>query len=170
MNNNLKYEFAVDKDASQVVIIKEFDAEQSLVWEAFSDPGILDQWGAPSPWVCNTKSMEFKPGGRRLFSMTSPEGQVYWSIQDFTSITPITNMQYISNIADSEGNSNPAFKGAANNIDFSEVNGITTVKITITYENPEVLVMMVENGFREGFAAVMNILDILLSTKKNNLK
>ena len=55
MNNNLIFEFIVDKTAKKVFITKEFAANLSLVWDAFSKKEILDQWSAPAPWVSKTK-------------------------------------------------------------------------------------------------------------------
>lgn len=163
MNRNLHYEFNVDKKTNTISIIREFDAELPLVWNAFTKQEILDQWGAPEPWISRTKSMDFKVGGRRLYSMCSPEGQEHWSTQDYTSISPKTNIKYISAFADKDGNINPEYSGSQNNLDFSEENGVTRVMITIKYKTPAILEMMVERGFREGFTATMNNLEKLLT-------
>jgi len=164
MINNLQFDFTVDKERNTVFITREFSAERSLVWDAFTKQEILDQWGAPAPWVIKTKYMKFQPGGRRLYSMTSPEGQQHWSIQEFTSITPESNFQMLTNFADQDGNINSAFQSSENNLDFSEANGITTVRITIKYAAPAVLEMMIEKGFREGFTLTMTNLEKLLAT------
>ncbi|MEO5910738.1 MAG: hypothetical protein ABIP95_07605 [Pelobium sp.] len=41
--NNLLFDFTVDKSAKAVFITKEFAAELSLVWDAFTKKEILDQ-------------------------------------------------------------------------------------------------------------------------------
>jgi len=55
--------------------------------------------------------MDFKVGGRRFYKMISPEGQAYFSVQDFTSISPKTNFKYISGSCDRDENINPEFTG-----------------------------------------------------------
>ena len=50
MKNNLQFDFTVDKSTKSVFITKEFSAELSLVWDAFTKQEILDQWWAPKPW------------------------------------------------------------------------------------------------------------------------
>src|SRR6185295_16377762 len=100
MINNLLFDFTVDKATNTISIIREFDAGLSLVWDAFTKKEILDQWGAPEPWKTETVYMDFKAGGRRFYKMISPEGQVHYSVQDFTSISPKTNYKYISGISD----------------------------------------------------------------------
>ena len=58
MNNDLLFDFNVDKAAKTVYITREFNAGQSLVWDAFTKAELLDQWGhprlcapKPSTWI-----------------------------------------------------------------------------------------------------------------------
>ena len=164
MINNLLFDFTIDKTTNSVFITREFDAGQSLVWEAFTKPEILDQWGTPEPWKTQTISMAFKVGGRRFYKMISPQGQEYFSVQDFTSISPKTNFKYISGSSDKDENVNPDFYGAENNLDFSETNGVTTFRMTIKYKDLATLEMMANNRFREGFTMTLNILEKILAT------
>ena len=164
MHKNLLFDFIVDKTAKAVYITREFDADLSLVWDAFTKAAILDQWGTPEPWTTQTISMDFKVGGRRFFKMISPEGQAYFSVQDFTSISPKTNFKYISGSCDKDENINPEFYGAENNLDFSEANGVTTFRMTIKYKDLATLEMMANDRFKEGFTMTLNILEKILAT------
>jgi uncharacterized protein YndB with AHSA1/START domain len=164
MINNLLFNFTVDKTTNSIFITREFDAEQSLVWDAFTKQEILDQWGAPAPWTTQTISMDFKVGGRRFYKMMNAEGQEHFSVQDFTSISPKTNFQYISGFSDKDENINPEFYGSENNLDFSEANGVTTLSMSVKYKNLATLEMMVNGGFKEGFTMTLNILEKLLKT------
>jgi len=163
MKNNLIFEFNVDKTTNTIFIIREFNAELSLVWDAFTKQEIIDQWGAPEPWISKTKSMDFKVGGRRLYAMCSPEGQEHWSTQDYTSITPKTNLKYLSGFADKDGNVHPEFSGTENDVNFSETNGVTTVRISLKYKTLANLERMIERGFREGFTLTMINLEKILT-------
>lgn len=106
--------------------------------------------------------MDFKVGGRRFYKMVSEEGQEHFSVQDFTLITAKTNLQYISGFSDKDETINPEFYGSKNNLDFSESNAITTVRITIEYRSLAILEMMIEKGFKEGFTMTLENLDKLL--------
>jgi uncharacterized protein YndB with AHSA1/START domain len=160
--NNLLFDFTVDKAKQTVFVNREFDAELSLVWDAFTKQEILDQWWAPKPWASKTKAMNFEVGGRRFYAMVSPEGKEMWSLQKFTSITPKTNFKYLNAFADE--NENPELPGSNWDLNFSEENGITTVRISIYNESLERMEKMVEMGFREGFTATLNYLVDLLKT------
>ena len=62
MKNDLLFDFTVDKTTKTVFINREFNADLSLVWDAFTKPEILDQWNAPKPWTAKTKFMNFEVG------------------------------------------------------------------------------------------------------------
>src|SRR5277367_2472673 len=162
MKNNLLFDFTVDKATKTVSINKEFDADLSLVWDAFTKQEILDQWWAPKPWASKTKFMNFEVGGRRFYAMVGPEGQEHWSIQKFTSITPKTNFKMQNAFADKDGN--PDLPGSDWDISFTEQNGKTKVSITIYNESLARLEQMIEMGFKEGITMTLNYLEILLTT------
>jgi uncharacterized protein YndB with AHSA1/START domain len=165
MNNNLQFDFKVDKSIKTVFVDREFDAELPLVWDAFTKKEILDQWWAPKPYESKTIKMDFKVGGRRFYAMVSPEGQeIGWHIQDYTSITPKTNFKYLSVFADKD--ENPFPPGSNWNLNFSEQNGFTKVSILIYNESLERMEKMIEMGFKEGFTATLNELGNLLATLK----
>ena len=44
MNNELLFDFNVDKAAKTIIITREFSAGLSLVWDAFTKAELLDQW------------------------------------------------------------------------------------------------------------------------------
>lgn len=158
---NLLFDFIVDKSAKTVFVNREFDAELSLVWDAFTKQEILDQWWAPKPFTSKTKHMNFKIGGRRFYAMVSPEGQeVSWQIQDYTSISPKTNFKFFSVFADKD--ENPQLPGSNWDLDFIEQNEITKVSITIYNESLERMEKMIELGFKEGFTMILNYLEKLL--------
>lgn len=161
--NNLLFDFTVDKSTKTVFIIREFEAEQSLVWDAFTIKEILDQWWAPKPFESRTKVLDFKVGGRRFYAMVSAEGQeLNYSIQTYTSISPKTNFKFESVFADKD--ENPFPPGSSWDLTFSEKNGITKVSISIYNESLERMEKMIEMGFKEGFTATLNELGNLLQT------
>jgi uncharacterized protein YndB with AHSA1/START domain len=161
MGNNLVFDFTLDKAAKMVLITREFDADRSLVWDAYTRPEILDQWWAPKPMESRTKVMNFEVGGRRFYAMVSPEGQERWAIQKYTSISPKTNFKFFNVFADKD--ENPELPGSEWDLNFSEQNGITTVRISIYNESLERLEKMIEMGFKVGFTMTLNSLEELLA-------
>jgi uncharacterized protein YndB with AHSA1/START domain len=162
MKNDLLFDFTVDKATKTVFINREFAAELSLVWDAFTKPEMLDQWVAPKPWTSRTKHMNFEVGGRRFYAMVSPEGLERWSIQEYTSITPKTNFKMHNAFADKD--ENPELPGSDWDYNFTEENGKTKVSITIYNESLARLEKMIEMGFKEGFTMSIDNLEKLLVT------
>ena len=160
--NNLLFDFTVDKATKTVFINREFAADLSLVWDAYTKQEILDQWWAPKPWVSKTKFMNFEVGGRRFYAMVSPEGQERWSIQKYTSISPKTNFKMSNAFADKD--ENPELPGSEWDLNFSEQNGTTKVSISIYNESLDRLEKMIEMGFKEGFTMTLKGLEDLLTT------
>jgi uncharacterized protein YndB with AHSA1/START domain len=160
MTNNLLFDFTVDKAKKTVFITREFDADLSLVWDAFTKAELLDQWVAPNPWLSKTKYMDFKTGGRRFYAMVSPEGQERWAIQKFISVSPKTNFKMFNAFADKD--ENPELPGSEWDYNFSEENNKTTVRITIYNESLARMEKMIEMGFTEGFKMSMVNLENLL--------
>lgn len=162
MKPNLFFDFTVDKAAQTVTIIREFNAELSLVWDAFTQKELLDQWVAPKPWAARTKYMNFEVGGKRFYAMVSPEGHERWAIQTYTSISPKTNFKMHNAFADKD--ENPELPGSEWDYHFSEENGITKVTITIYNESLERMERMIEMGFKEGFTMTIENLENLLAS------
>lgn len=163
MKNHLLFNFKIDKSTSTVLVDKEFDAELSLVWDAFTKPEILDQWWAPKPLISKTKYMDFRVGGRRFYAMVSPEGEeIGWQIFDYTSITPKSNFKCLSYFTDKD--ETPVMPATNWDLSFSEQNRITKVCISIYFESLEELKKMIEMGFKEGFTITLNELNELLTS------
>jgi uncharacterized protein YndB with AHSA1/START domain len=162
MKSNLLFEFMVDTSTQTATIIRVFDADLDLVWDAFTQQEILDQWWAPKPWASRTKHMNFEEGGKRFYAMVSPEGDEHWSIQEYVSINPKTQFKMLNAFADQD--ENPQLPASEWDLRFSEQNGITKVHISIYNESLERMQKMIEMGFQGGFTMTLNYLDELLRT------
>ena len=164
MSKAILFNFLVDKENKQVKVERSFNADLDLVWAAWTEPALLDQWWAPKPYVSRTKTMDFKVGGRRFYAMVSPEGQEMWAIQQYTSITPKTNFKYLNAFADKD--ENPQLPGSDWDLTFTEQNGITKVSIKIYNDSLERMEQMIQMGFKEGFTMALEYLDEILPTLK----
>jgi uncharacterized protein YndB with AHSA1/START domain len=161
MTNAMLFDFTVDKATKTVHIKREFDAELSLVWDAFTKAELIDQWIAPAPMTAKTKYQDFKVGGKRLYAMISPDGVARWAIQEYTSITPKTNFKMHNAFADE--NENPELPGSEWDHTFSEENGTTRVYITIYNESLERMERILD-GFTQGMKMSLSNLEKLLAT------
>jgi len=176
--NHLIFDFTVDESSNSVLITREFDAELSLVWDAFTKQEILDQWWAPKPLLSKTKVMNFEVGGRRFYSMVWPEGQEHWGVEKYTEIIPKTKIKWLAFFTDKDENINAGLPTVEWELNFSEQNvspsrifsvepvgrGITKVSISVYFRSLEELKKMIEMGFKEGFTMTINELANVLKT------
>ena len=156
----MKMDFIVDKQTKTVSITKEFAAELSLVWDAYTQAELLDQWWAPKPMTSFTKAMDFEVGGRRFYAMVSPDGDERWAVQKYTSITPKTNFKFFNAFADKD--ENLELPGSDWNLNFSEQDGKTKVSISIYNESLERMERVIAMGFQQGIEALLRNLEDLL--------
>ncbi len=63
----MKTTFTKDVANNKMFITREFAGTVEDVWKAWTDPKLLDQWWAPKPWKAETKSMDFREGGRWVY-------------------------------------------------------------------------------------------------------
>lgn len=159
MNNTLSFDFTLDKSAKTVYITREFNAELSLVWDAFTKAELIDQWIAPKPFTAKTKYQDFKVGGKRFYAMISPDGIERWALQEYTSITPLTNFKMYNAFADKDENPEPT--GSEWDHNFTEHDGKTKVSIIIYNESLERLERILD-GFTQGMKMSLANLEELL--------
>jgi uncharacterized protein YndB with AHSA1/START domain len=161
MNTAVAFDFAVDKAAKTVNITREFNADLSVVWDAFTKADLLDQWLPPHPMTAKTKYQDFQVGGKRFYAMVSPDGVERWGLQEYTSITPKTHFALYNAFADKD--ENPELPGSEWNHAFSEQKGTTTVHISIYNESFERMERILD-GFTTGMKMSLSNLENLLAT------
>ena len=163
MKSNLLMNFSVDKENKKINVKREFAAPISKVWAAWTQSELLDQWWAPKPYVAKTKSMDFSEGGRWLYSMTGPEGDVHWSCADYRKITNGKSYEGLDAFCDAEGNINDDFPRTNWKVNFSENANSTLVDIELSFKTLADLEKLLELGFKEGFTMGLGNLDELLA-------
>lgn len=168
---NLLFDFTVDKETSTIHITREFAADLDLVWDAFTKPEILDQWMAPKPWKAKTKEMDFREGGRWLYTMISPDNDApkFWSLAEFIEIKPKSSFTTKNSFSDENGN--PTDTGLSFSITkntFKAGDGITTVHVSKKMANLAELEQFIAMGFKEGYEVVLKHLDELLQSLVTN--
>ncbi len=166
MNKAVLFNFNVDKEAKKIHVERSFDAPVDLVWQAWTDPEITDQRGAPKPWRAETKSQEFKPGGRWLYAMIGPEGEKHWAIFEYRTINPKTSYSGSDAFCDENGVINQNFPSMDWQNQFSDKGESTVVNIEISFKELADLEKIIEMGFKEGFTMGLENLDAYLEGKR----
>lgn len=169
MNNDLKFDFEVDKENNTIVVKGEFAADLELVWQAWTTAELLDKWWGPEPCTSKTKSMDFREGGHRLYCMIVPASHtggetelVHWGKQEFEHIVLHKGFSGSDVFCDENGNVDTELPKGRFEILFDKVGGKTLVTMISIFTSLEDVEKTIEMGFKEGIAICFDQLEELL--------
>jgi len=161
------FNFTLQKQARTITVERSFNAPLDPVWAAFTEADILCKWWAPKPYVCVIKSLDFREGGRWLYYMEGPQGDRHHCFFDYETVRPKKYYMGHDGFCDEHGNATDMIPSTKWENGFSEEEGITVVRMLLTYESELALEKTIEMGFKEGFTMGLEQLDELLAASKN---
>ena len=165
--------FNKDLKSKKLYVTRSFDAPLALVWSAWTEPDILDQWWAPKPYRAITKSMDFSEGGFWHYYMLGPEGETHWCRVDYLKISHHQYFSLKNMFCDEKGVPNTEHPNMLWNNTFISKEDTTNVEIEISFDNIEDIKKITDMGFKEGFTAALENLDAYIEQKfklRNELK
>ena len=151
-----------DLPNKRFLIKRNFQASQDLVWRAWTESELLDQWWAPKPWRAETKSMDFRTGGFWLYAMKGPDNEIHWARVDYKSIEKLKNFQAADYFCDENGNKNDELPNMNWDNQFSKTADGTRVVVNISFKSEADIRAILDMGFKEGFEMALGNLDELL--------
>jgi len=166
MNKAILFNFDVDKANKKIRVERSFNAPIDLVWAAWTEADILDQWWAPKPYRVETKSMDFREGGRWHYAMVSPENEKHWCTFDYETIQPEKQYAGTDAFCDENGVLNTSFPRThwTNNFN-AQQDDSTVVTCELQFKALEDLETLVKMGFKEGFTMGLQNLDQYISAQ-----
>lgn len=145
---------------------REFDAPVSLVWRAYTEKELLDQWWAPKPWKAETKTMDFYPEGKWVYEMVGPDGERHGAIQVFKEIVFEKYFSGIDAFTDDQGNINESMPVATWKNSFLPTDNGTLVIVDAIYPNKEALEFVIKMGMDKGVSMAHDNLTELINKIK----
>jgi len=154
--------FTKDPANKQIVVTRVYDAPVDKVWKAWTVSDILDQWWGPRPWRAETKTLEFKPGGRWHYAMVGPNGERQWCLVEFKTIDPQRSFRADVIFCDENGTPNNSMPVMYWLTEFSATPTGTRINVTISFDREADLKTIVEMRFEAGFSMGLSQLDEVL--------
>jgi uncharacterized protein YndB with AHSA1/START domain len=152
-----------DPEQPRLTVERVFDAQLDMVWKAWTESKLLDEWWAPKPWKTETHSMHFSPGGQWIYTMNGPQGEKHWCKVEYHKISPNKSFEGIDGFCDENGVLDPTLPAMHWLVNFTPQSSSTRVIVHITFDSHEDLMKIVEMGFEEGFASAHDNLEELLA-------
>lgn len=157
-----KTTFTEDLENNRLVAVRKFEAPVEKVWKAWSNPDILCQWWAPSPYRCTIDEMIFEEGGYWIYNMEGPEGDAYRGRMDFLKMQEHSGFKAEEYFCDENGDKAGDIPPMHLDVKFEFKDSATIVTATYTYASAEAFQQMVQMGAAEGWELSMGQLEELL--------
>ena len=157
------HETNISAEKNELTVTRIFDAPVELLWQAWTDVVLLDQWWAPKPWKSQTKRMVFEEGGNRLYAMVGPNGEEHWGLTNYKTIVELERFTGEDAFCDKEGNANAELPVAKFANQFAADGNRTIVTILTEYASEEHLQQIIAMGMKEGLRMAFENLDEMLS-------
>lgn len=159
MNTALLFNFTVDKQNNQIKVDRSFNAPVDLVWAAWTDADILDQWWAPKPYRAVTVKQNFTEGGQWHYYMLGPTGDKHYCIFNYEVIKHLKYYSGNDAFADENAVPNNTKPIVVWENTFNDNGDATTVNIVMKFKSYEDIEAIISMGFKEGFTMGMQNLD-----------
>lgn len=143
-----------------------FSAPASQVWTVWTDPGAMKKWWGPKGYTAPAIQSDLRVGGKYLWAMQSPKGELFWSTGVFKEVMPNERIVATMSFADEHGNAIPGSKAPVpghwpNEItvitEFRESAGKTTVTVT-EVGIPLIVTIFAKVGWAQQFDKIQSLL------------
>ncbi len=156
-------EIKKDLPNRKLTVTRRFNAPINKVWNAWTDPALLEKWWGPKPWTAVTKSMDFKAGGLWLYKMTGPDGEGQWCRVDIHTVDAPNGFTSTATFSDENGIKTGTFPEGHWKVQFITDGDGTRVETTLTFDDIADMEQLVAMGFEGGFSMGLNQLEELLA-------
>ncbi|HUF72483.1 MAG TPA: SRPBCC domain-containing protein [Gammaproteobacteria bacterium] len=158
-----KTTFRKDEKPATLTIERVFPASIARVWQALTDPAILDQWWGPAPWKVQTVHMDFRVGGYWHYAMKGPDGSAHHGRMDYLEIEPKTRFKSSDVFCDADGNVIESLPRQDMDMRFIAEDETTRLVSMVQYASVEDMDRILEMGMQEGFTIAQDQLEALLA-------
>lgn len=145
-----------------IVLTRTFQAPRRLVWEAMLTPDKMRRWMLPPPgWTLTDLTCEPRLGGALKLVWKSEDADPVMSIVgEFTEVVLHQRITHTERMVLGTGET---IGSLVETHEFTEKNGVTTMRITQTYDSKEARDGAIASGMDQGMEAGYVQLDALLA-------
>ncbi len=145
-----------------IVLTRTFNAPRRLVWEAMTDPDRMRRWMLPPPgWTMTICEVEARVGGTLRLAWKSEDADPAMTLHGvFTEFAPHERMVHTETMTLGSGET---IGSQVETHEFTEKGGVTTMRITQTYESKDARDGALASGMDEGMEACYKQLDAVVA-------
>jgi uncharacterized protein YndB with AHSA1/START domain len=146
-----------------VVVVREFNAPRSLVFDAWTKPELVRRWLlGPPGWTMPVCEMDVRVGGKYRWRWRSDEdGKEFGFTGEFREVVRPSRIVHVERYE--PGDVGGEMGEALVTSEMTEQSGVTTHKMTIHYESKEVRDAALKTGMTDGMEQSYQKLDDVLA-------
>jgi uncharacterized protein YndB with AHSA1/START domain len=145
-----------------IVLTRTFDAPRRLVWAAMLTPDKMRRWMLPPPgWIMTLCECEPRVGGALRLAWKNEEADPVMTLQGvFTEVVPQERIVHTETMALGSGQT---IGKLVETHEFAEKDGVTTLRITQSYDSKDARDEALASGMDQGMEAGYRQLDAVLA-------
>ena len=146
----------------EIVISRRVDAPRAMVWEAMNKPELLKQWLlGPPGWEMAVCENDLRVGGSFRHLWRQEDGAELAMHGEYREVAPLERT--VRTVVFDIG-CEPQSHGQVVTMELTELEGTTTVTITVVYPSKEARDGMLASGMEQGVAASYDRLEALITS------
>ena len=152
-----------------VRVVRRFDAPASLVWRAYTEPALMQQWLlGPPGWTMPVCEMDVRVGGKFRWRWRNDEdGSEFGFYGEFKELTPHTRIVHTEFFDPGDVDSDMG-EGTVITVTFDETDGVTTMTSLMEYASKRDRDAALSTGMTDGMEMSYKQLDTLVASESNN--
>lgn len=155
----------VQTSDTTVVVKRSFNANQALVFKAYTEPALMKRWLCAMPgWEFPVCEMDLREGGKFRWRWVNKSQKIEFGFLGvFRTIKAPTKLIH-TQIFDPGTMGGDMGKECLITVTFVEASGMTTVSTEIKYQSKEDMEKALETGMTDGMEISYQLLDKVLAT------
>ena len=146
-------------------LVRAVDVSPDLVWRAWTEPELLQQWFTPKPWETVDCEIDLRPGGAFFTTMRSPDGEQFPNVGCYLEVVPKQRLVWTASLG-------PGYRPQVSDLPMTAVveleptpGGGTRYRAVAMHQAPADVARHEEMGFHDGWSASLDQLVELMSTQ-----
>ena len=143
----------------QILITRDFDAPQELVFRAFTTPELVRRWWHAKRGEVTTCEIDLRVGGKWRYVMVTEDGTEVAFHGDYREIVPnerIVSTEFYEGVPEGVSEEDAT---TVNTATFAEADGKTTLTILVQAPSKAARDAIIESGMEDGLQDALQLLD-----------
>ena len=156
---------SVEKDLDQltITVVADFPVPVGRLWDAYTDPRQIERFWGPPTYPATFYRHDALAGGRSVYAMTGPEGDVHYGCWDWTSADAPHAFEVLDSFSDAAGVPNRDLPTTRTGFAFEATTSGSRLRTTSKFDSLEQMQQLIDMGMLEGTREAMAQIDQVLA-------